>query len=84
MLPEGALKLKFEEDWKGEPELGAVAEAVFVGEVIVSDSSSSFTFCILLVRAAVGLKEPAPPKGLVPGNVDSAIVVEGCCCCAKA
>ena len=74
VLLEAALGLKGEEP-KGEPELGAVAEAVFVGEVIVSDSSSSLTFCM---REALGLKEPPPPKGLVPGKVDSAITLDGC------
>ena len=76
VLPEDALKLKFEEELNGEPELGAVAEAVLVGDAIVSDSSSSLTFCILPARAAVGLKEPPPPNGLVPGKVDSAMLSE--------
>lgn len=75
MFPDGALKLKLEEASNGEPLLGAVAEAVLVGEAIVSISSSSLTFCMLGERAAEGLKDPPPPKGLVPGKVDSAIVV---------
>ena len=72
MLPEGALKLKLEELSKGEPLDGAAAEAVLVGEVIVSDSSS-WTFCMLPLLAARGLKEPPPPKGLLPRIVVSAI-----------
>lgn len=75
MLAEVALKLKLEEESKGEP--GAAAEAVLVGEVMVSVSSSSLTFCMLPERAVDGLKEPPPPNGLVPGKVDSAMVVRG-------
>lgn len=81
MLPEVEIKLKFEEVSKGEP--GAAAEAVLLGEEIVSASSSSLTFCILPERAVDGLKEPPPPNGLVPGKVDSAMVMRGDCCCAK-
>jgi len=82
VLPDVALKLKLAEESKGEP--GATAEALLVGEVMVSlSSSSSLTFCMLAERADDGLKEPPPPKGLVPGKVDSAIVVKGGCCCAK-
>ncbi len=81
-MAEVALKLKLDVESKGEP--GAAAEAVLVGEVMVSlSSSSSLTFCILLERAVDGLKEPPPPKGLVPGKVDSAMVVRGGVCYAK-
>lgn len=65
---EEALKEKFEELAKGEPEAGA-AEAVLVGEVMVSDSSSSWTLAMLGDRP-----ELKPPKGPEPpGKVDSAI-----------
>lgn len=62
------MKEKFEELAKGEA--GAAADAVLVGEVMVSDSSSSWTLAILEERA-----ELKPPKGPEPpGKVDSAIV----------
>ena len=64
-----ALKEKFEELAKGEPE-AAAAEAVLVGERMVSDSSSSCTSAILGERT-----ELKPPKGPEPpGKVDSAMV----------
>lgn len=54
---------------KGEAEAVA-AEAVLVGEVTVSDSSSSWTLAILVERP-----ELKPPKGPEPpGKVDSAIM----------
>lgn len=69
---EEALKEKFEELAKGEAEAAAV-EAVLVGEVMVSDSSSSWTLAILGERA-----ELKPPKGPEPpGKVDSAILGSG-------
>lgn len=69
---EKALKEKFEELAKGEAEAAAV-EAVLVGEVMVSDSSSSWTLAMLGERA-----ELKPPKGPEPpGKVDSAILGSG-------
>ena len=63
------MKEKFEELAKGEPG-AAAAEAVLVGEVMVSDSSSSWTLAMLGERP-----ELKPPKGPEPpGKVDSAIV----------
>lgn len=63
------MKEKLEELAKGEPE-AAAAEAVLVGEVMVSVSSSSWTLAILGERA-----ELKPPKGPEPpGKVDSAMV----------
>ena len=63
------MKEKFEELAKGEVEAAAV-DAVLVGEVIVSDSSSSWTLAMLGERP-----ELKPPKGPEPpGKVDSAIV----------
>lgn len=68
MWAEEALKEKFDELAKGEA--GAAAEAVLVGEVMVSDSSSSCTLAMLGERAELN-----PPKGPEPpGKVDSAIV----------
>ena len=59
-----------EELAKGEP--GAAAEAVLVGEVMVSVSSSSWTLAMAGERA-----ELKPPKGPEPpGKVDSAICEE--------
>ena len=66
---EDALKEKREELAKGEAEAVAV-EAVLVGEVMVSASSSSWTLAMLGERAVL-----KPPKGPEPpGKVDSAIV----------
>lgn len=63
------MKEKFEELAKGEP-VAAVVEAVLVGEVMVSDSSSSWTLAMLDERP-----ELKPPKGPEPpGKVDSAIM----------
>ena len=63
------MKEKLEELAKGKPRAAGV-EAVFVGEVMVSDSSSSWTLAMLGERA-----ELKPPKGPEPpGKVDSAIV----------
>lgn len=67
---EEALKEKFEELAKGEAE---AAEAVLVGEVMVSNSSSSWTLAMLGERAVL-----KPPKGPEPpGKVDSAIMGSG-------
>ena len=63
------MKEKLEEFAKGEPEAVAV-EAVLVGEVMESISSSSWTLAILGERA-----ELKPPKGPEPpGKVDSAMM----------
>lgn len=65
------MKEKLEELANGEP--GAAAEAVLVGDVMVSDSSSSWTLAMLGDRP-----ELKPPKGPEPpGKVDSAIVEIG-------
>ena len=65
---EEALKEKVEE-LKGEPVVAA-AVAVLVGDVMASDSSSSWTLAMLDERAVL-----KPPKGPEPpGKVDSAIV----------
>ena len=69
LWPEEALKEKLDELAKGEAE-AAAAEEVLVGELTVSDSSSSWTLAILGVRP-----ELKPPKGPEPpGKVDSAMV----------
>ena len=63
-----ALKEKVEE-LKGEPVVAA-AVAVFVGDVMASDSSSSWTLAMLGERPVL-----KPPKGPEPpGKVDSAII----------
>lgn len=65
---EEALKEKVEE-LKGEPVVAA-AVAVLVGDVMASDSSSSWTLAMFGERA-----ELKPPKGPEPpGKVDSAMI----------
>ena len=65
------MKEKREELAKGEAEAAAV-DAVLVGEVMVSASSSSWTLVMPGERAV--LKPPNGPEP--PGKVDSAIVEE--------
>ena len=66
------------ESWGRKAEGGEVvlfAFAVVVGEAgeRVSEGSSDSTSSLRVEAWVVGLKEPPPPKGLLPGNLDSAI-----------
>ena len=53
-------------------EKGVFWNVGFVGDMVDSNSSSSRSCC--MPPGAVGLRWPAPPNGLPPGKLDSAIM----------